>query len=98
MAKFAVVIEFPDPERVNEVRPKHREYLANLLSQGKLYATGPFVDNTGALLVYDVADEAEARRLVAEDPYGQEGVVRVVSVNEWNVVMEGTAGQGAGQP
>ena len=98
MAIFAVVIEFPDPERVNEVRPKHREYLASLLGQGKLYATGPFVDNTGALLVYDVADEAEARRLVAEDPYGQDGVVRVVSVKEWNVVMEGTAGKGAGQP
>lgn len=95
MAKFATVIEFPDPERVNEVRPRHREYLAGLLKQGKLYATGPFVDNSGALLVYDVADEAEARRLLAEDPYGQEGVVNVVSVKEWNVVMEGTAGKGS---
>lgn len=94
MAKFAVVIEFPDPERVNQVRPKHREYLADLLKRGKLYATGPFVDNSGALLVYDVADEAEARQLLADDPYGQEGVVRVVSVKEWNVVMEGTAGKG----
>jgi uncharacterized protein YciI len=95
MAKYAVVIEFPDPARVNEVRPKHREYLAALLKQGKLYATGPFVDNTGALLVYDVADEAEARQLLADDPYGQAGVVKVVSVNEWNVVLEGTAGKGS---
>ncbi len=94
MARFAVVVEFPDPERVNEVRPRHREYLAGLLAQGKLYATGPYVDNTGALLVYEAADEAEARRLLAEDPYGQEGVVNIVSVKEWRVVMEGTAGSG----
>lgn len=94
MARFAVVIAFPDPDRVNEVRPKHREYLADLLAQGKLYATGPYVDNTGALLVYEVADEAEARQLLADDPYGQEGVVNVVSVKEWKVVMEGTAGTG----
>ena len=94
MARFAVVIEFPDPERVNEVRPRHREYLAELLAQGKLYATGPYVDNTGALLIYEAADEAEARRFLAEDPYGQEGVVNVVSVKEWRIVMEGTAGSG----
>ena len=94
MARFAVAIEFPDPERVNEVRPQHREYLAGLLAQGKLYATGPYVDNTGALLVYEAADEAEARRLLAEDPYGQEGVVNIVSVKEWKIVMEGTAGSG----
>lgn len=95
VARFAVVIEFPDPERVNEVRPKHREYLASLLEQGKLYATGPFVDSSGALLVYEAANEAEVRRLLADDPYGQEGVVQVVSVKEWNVVMEGTAGKGS---
>jgi uncharacterized protein YciI len=94
VARFAVVIEFPDPERVNEVRPRHREYLAELLAQGKLYATGPYVDNTGALLIYEAADEAEARRFLAEDPYGQEGVVNVVSVKEWRIVMEGTAGSG----
>lgn len=94
MARFAVVVDFPDPERVNQVRPKHREYLAGLLAQGKLYATGPFVDNTGALLVYDAADEAEVRRLLAEDPYGQAGVVDVKSIKEWKIVMEGTAGSG----
>ena len=94
MARFAAVIEVPDPERVNEVRPRHREYLTGLLAQGKLYASGPYVDNTGALLVYEVADDAEARRLLAEDPYGQEGVVNLVSLKEWKVVMEGTAGSG----
>lgn len=92
MARFAVVISFPDAERVAEVRPVHREYLADLLANGKLYATGPFVDQTGALLVYEAADEAEARQLLSNDPYSKAGVIELVSVNEWNVVMEGTAG------
>ncbi len=94
MARFAVVIEYPDPDRVAEVRPTHREYLAELLAKGKLYATGPFVDNKGALLVYEAADEAEVRDLLANDPYGKAGVVNVVSIREWNIVMEGTAGSG----
>jgi uncharacterized protein YciI len=46
------------------------------------------------LLVYEAADEAEVRDLLANDPYGKAGVVNVVSIREWNIVMEGTAGSG----
>lgn len=94
VARFAVVIDYSDPEGVSKVRPVHREYLTKLVEQGKIYATGPFVDNKGALLVYDAADEDEVRELLANDPYGKAGVVTVVSIREWNIVMEGTAGSG----
>lgn len=94
MARIAVVLTFPDPEKVNEVRPVHRDYLRSLLESGKLYATGPFMDNTGALLVYEAEDEDAARALLAADPYSKAGVVEVVLVKEWKIVMEGTAGSG----
>jgi uncharacterized protein YciI len=45
---------------VAEVRATHREYLAELLAKGKLYATGPFVDNKGALLVYGTAGSGKS--------------------------------------
>jgi uncharacterized protein YciI len=54
MPLFAVTLTFTDDvERRLEVRPTHREYLKELLAQGKLHESGPFVDDTGALLIYD---------------------------------------------
>ncbi len=69
MALFALQLKFTDLERRMEVRPAHREYLYALKEAGKLITAGPFADQTGALLIYDVADEAELRDILAKDPY-----------------------------
>ena len=43
--KFAAIIEYvPDAEKVQSVRPAHRQYLAGLRDRGKLVACGPFTD------------------------------------------------------
>ena len=70
-------------DRRMEVRPAHREYLTELKSAGKLVAAGPFTDQTGALLVYDVADEAELRDILAKDPYTPAGVYELATLAEW---------------
>ncbi len=88
MAKFVAVITFaPDTERRLKVRPTHREYLKSLLDQGKLYESGPWTDDQGALLIYEVADEAEARELLANDPYTEHGIIAEASIHGWNVVF-----------
>jgi uncharacterized protein len=71
MTVFAVQLRFrpENNERRLEVRPEHREYLASLREQGKLLTAGPWADDTGALLLYDVADEAELQKILADDPY-----------------------------
>ena len=86
MAKFVAYITFGDPDRVPEVRPRHRAYLQQLLADGKLHESGPFVDGAGALIIYEVADEAEARAILAADPYTEAGVLGDVQVREWNRV------------
>ncbi|MBC7643847.1 MAG: hypothetical protein H7123_01890, partial [Thermoleophilia bacterium] len=65
----------PDDERRMAVRPTHREYVAELFARGEIRMSGPFADNTGACMVYEVASEAAARELIAADPYTIEGVV-----------------------
>ena len=88
MALFAVTLTFTDDtERRLEIRPAHREYLRTLLAQGKLHESGPFVDDSGALLVYDAADVAEVQELLSADPYTPAGVIAGASIKEWNVVM-----------
>ena len=88
MPLFAVTLKFTDDvERRLEVRPTHREYLKELLAQGKLHESGPFTDDSGALLIYDAADVAEVQELLANDPYAPNGIVASASINEWNRVI-----------
>ncbi len=88
MALFALVLEFgPDTETRLATRPRHREYLQSLLDQGKLAASGPWVDDSGALIIYEAADEAEARALVAADPYTAAGVAARSDLKEWHRVF-----------
>jgi uncharacterized protein YciI len=85
---FAVTLTFTnDLERRLEVRPKHREYLETLLKDGKLHESGPFGDDSGALLIYDVKDVAEVQELLSADPYTPTGIIAGATIKEWNVVM-----------
>jgi uncharacterized protein YciI len=85
MALFVVQFRFDvaETDRRLEVRPAHREYLTELKEAGKLIAAGPFTDQTGALLVYDVADEAELREILAKDPYTPHDVYEIATLAEW---------------
>lgn len=85
MALFVVQSRFDlaETDRRMEVRPAHREYLTALKEAGKLVAAGPFTDQTGALLVYDVADEAELRDILAKDPYTPQNVYEIATLAEW---------------
>ena len=85
MAKFAVIVTFGDKSKRDEVRPTHRVYLQELLANGKLHESGPFVDDDGALIIYECGSLDEAKELFAADPYsGKEGVVGAVQIREWN--------------
>ena len=89
MAIFAVQLKFDasGTEARMQVRPAHREYLAFLKESGKLVEAGPFADESGALLVYDVADEAELRDILAKDPYTPAGVYELGLLKEWNQIF-----------
>ncbi|HEV2529814.1 MAG TPA: YciI family protein [Thermomicrobiales bacterium] len=87
MAIFAVWAQFTNHEERLKMRPTHRVYLAELLDKGKLVSSGPFKDDTGALLIYEAADEAEVRQLMADDPYATVGAIGSCEIKEWNRVF-----------
>lgn len=70
------------PERM-AARPAHRERLAGLHERGVVAMAGPFADDSGAVIVFDVAGEVELRELLAADPYLATPGVSVTSVREW---------------
>jgi uncharacterized protein len=88
MALFAVLIEFMEDEDLRlRTRPVHREYLRSLFDAGKLAMSGPWADDTGALIIYDAEDMAEAQRILDNDPYRSAGVIANATVKEWRVVL-----------
>ena len=87
MAFFAVVLQFTeDTEKRLAVRPTHREYLKKLLDERKLVESGPFADESGALLIYEVEDLAAAQEQLANDPYTPGGIIAKATIKEWHIV------------
>ena len=78
------------------VRPEHRRFLAGLLEDGILLASGPFTGPTvgsdgtepdGALLLVR-GDSAEAATTALDaDPFAREGLIESRTLRPWNPVM-----------
>lgn len=69
------------------VRPAHREYLGRLAADGKLVVAGPWVNDTGAVLVFDVEDRAELNRILDADPYAPAKVIAEQRIREWTPIV-----------
>ncbi|MSR30167.1 MAG: hypothetical protein EXR99_01555 [Gemmataceae bacterium] len=86
--KYAARIEYiQDVEKINSVRPAHRAYLENLLSTGKLAASGPFTDGYGALIVYETETREGAEGLIKGDPFFQNGIFVKWDLHPWKCVF-----------
>ena len=86
--KYAAIIEYlQDKAKVDEVRPIHRQYLFSLKDKGQLAASGPFVDGSGALIVYEAASAEEAEKLLRGDPFHAGGIFLKWQIRPWNTVM-----------
>jgi uncharacterized protein YciI len=85
--KYATVFTYGNHERIADVRPIHREYLASLKQQGKLFASGPFEDDSGALIIYEAESESDARGLIESDPFHEAGVFQSYTIKPWRQVF-----------
>lgn len=92
MALYAfVALKYAVPlDRILQTLERHRAYLRELLAQGKLVCSGPFVPRTGGGLLLRVEDDAEVARILEKDPFQIEKLVET-SVTMWdpNVGREG---------
>lgn len=86
--KYAAIIEYAqDKAKIAEIRPVHRQYLASLRDSGRLVISGPFTDDSGALIVYEAASPEDAEKLLQGDPFHQNGIFLRYQLRPWNVVM-----------
>jgi uncharacterized protein YciI len=86
--KVAAIIEYiQDRDRIQSLRPTHRQYLAKLKEEGKLAVSGPFLDDSGALIVYEAASIEEAEEILKGDPFHAGGVFVTWKLRPWNPVI-----------
>lgn len=86
--KFAAIIEYlQDRDKVQAIRPEHRQYLASLRQKGQLAASGPFTDDSGALIIYEAASAEEAERLLQGDPFCKNGIFLKYVLRPWSPVI-----------
>ncbi len=86
--KYAATIEYTaDAATVNAHRPAHRAYLTSLVEKDQLFASGPFDDAPGALIVYEAASAEAAEALLRADPFHAAGVFVRWTIRPWKIIF-----------
>jgi uncharacterized protein YciI len=100
MAVFAVHYAYADrPEALTEVRPQHRQFLAALLADGVLLASGPYVGGpAGALLLLRATSAESVLALLEADPFFAAGLIVERGAREWLPVMGPFTADAAADP
>ena len=75
------------PDRMPAVRPKHREFIGELATQGRVAVAGPLADDSGGVILIEAADLAALNDLLDTDPYHTEGAVSARTVREYRPVL-----------
>lgn len=72
-------------EEIEKVTASHRSYLASLLADGLLLASGPLDPRTGGFLLLRLpdGDPTALDRIREGDPYWQQGLVNY-ELSRWN--------------
>jgi uncharacterized protein len=86
--KYAAIITYTqDKAKIAQERPAHRQYLGQLLQNGQLAASGPFTDDSGALIVYEAESREAAEKLLQGDPFQAAGVFLHWDIRPWKPVI-----------
>jgi uncharacterized protein len=83
MPYFLVELSYRERDKINTLRPTHRDYIERLFKEGKVASAGRFSDNSGSVFLYKVSAEAELLPLIEADPYLQHRAAVVVSVRQF---------------
>lgn len=89
MMVLELVFDVENSEERLAARPAHRELLGRLQADGALLASGPWPDDSGAMLIFRT-DRAGLDEIIAADPYYAAAGVTISSIREWHPIA-GTA-------
>jgi len=67
---------------------EHAEFIERLVAEGFILMGGPLVDEGGALLIVNGEDENEVREKLKNDPWRDQGVLKLESIKRWQIFID----------
>ena len=71
----------------------HGRYLQEQMTKGALQLAGPFLDDSGGLILYNARDEAEVRAIAEHDPGVVDGILAVESIRPFHLAFDAASGK-----
>jgi uncharacterized protein len=72
----------------------HADFVDALIEKGTFVMGGPFADHSGSMSLLEGVTVDEAREIVAEDPFVENGVFVLDDVREWDVFVDELTAKG----
>ncbi|MBD2103486.1 YciI family protein [Leptolyngbya sp. FACHB-261] len=67
--------------------PAHKAYVQDLIAKGHHAQTGYWAERGGGMLLFEAASLDEAKAIVLQDPFVQNGCVDY-ELHEWKIVVQ----------
>lgn len=83
----AVHYSYDPSAPLTEIRPRHREFLAELAEQGVIVTSGPLPQSNGALLIVSADSPEDALGILDADPFQVENCIADRTAEEWLPVI-----------
>ena len=85
MPFFLVTMTHPDGEGWGQHVASHVAFLQRLIEGGQIRVSGPVtgLGKRAGFIIMTVANIAEARALIAQDPFAIEGLIDDLTIVEW---------------
>ncbi|WP_236790532.1 YciI family protein [Amycolatopsis sp. GM8] len=86
MAWFLVETRYV-PEKYQDVRPRHRDWLQRLAADGTVAVAGPLADDSGAVILMQAEDADALEKILDSDPYHLEGALAERNAREYRPLL-----------
>ena len=73
--------------REQELWPEHAQFMNGLVDDGLILLGGPVEGGRDAFHVVDSPSEENLRARFAEDPWAENGMLRIASVERWTILL-----------
>ena len=78
----------PNAAKSRDYVQDHFRYMREQMKAGKIIAAGPFNGETGAADVFTSSDWDEVKTIIHNEPFEQNGVIKVVQHFTWNACQD----------
>ncbi|HLI71953.1 MAG TPA: YciI family protein [Ktedonobacteraceae bacterium] len=74
--------------RVQPYWDEHAAFMDRLFAEGMIVLGGPFVDDTGAMGIFEAESEQDLADLLARDPFVIHEVFTLSSLKQWRLFLD----------